>query len=123
MTGQALKDNLLTVLLIAGLALALSKWPRLWRSLRFPGSSSWPRMPAIVEQVVVHSHSSRSGMTSYRAEVVYSYQVTGEYYAGRYLGDLLSEAELDGFARQFPKGATVQIRVNPEKPQQSVLAW
>jgi hypothetical protein len=79
-------------------------------------------MPAIVEQVVVHSHSGRAGITTYRAEMVYSYQVMGEYYAGRYKGDLLPEAELDDFVRHFPKGANVQIRVNPAKPQISVLA-
>lgn len=79
-------------------------------------------MPAVVEQVLVHSYSGRNG-TTYRAELVYSYEVNGEYYAGRHVGDLFSsEREVDGIVAEYPKGATVQIRVHPAKPQVSVLS-
>ena len=120
--GYTVRDNLLTIAILAGLAVVIMKWPRLWRFLRFPSSSIWPTMPAIVEQVVVHSYSGRNG-TTYRAEVVYSYQVSGEYYAGRQMGDLVSsEGELDDIVGQYPKGTTVQIRVHPAKPRLSVLS-
>ena len=60
---------------------------RIWRTVRFPGSSGWPLVPATVEQGIVHTYPvwglklpGRS--QSYRAEIIYSYSVDGEYYSG-----------------------------------------
>jgi uncharacterized protein DUF3592 len=114
-------DELLTVLAVAALSVAIIKWPRIWRMLRFPSSSSWPTSTAIVEQAVVQSYSGGDG-TTYRAEIMYSYQVNGEHYGGCCMGDLLlSEAAADRIVEQYPKGTTVQIHVHPTKPQLSFL--
>ena len=114
-------DDIVTVLALAALAVVIVKWPRLWRLIRFPSSSAWPIIPATVEQVIVHSYSGRGG-TTYRAEITYSYQVNGEYFGGRSMGDLFSsEDKVDDLVEQFPKGTTVQIHVHPTKPQLSVL--
>ena len=114
--------DVLTLLVLTAFALAIMKWPRIWRALRFPRSSSWPTFPAIVQQVLVRSYSGRNG-TTYRAEISYSYQVSGEYYSGYYAGDLFSsEAEADDLVEQYPKGATVQIHVHPKKAELSVLS-
>ena len=110
-------------LLIVGLAIvvAIKNWPRIWVALRFPGSSSWPAIPAIVEQGIVHTYSGRSSKT-YRAEIIYSYKVSGEYYSGRYEGDLChSEAEVKDLIEQYPKGAPLQVHVHPTRREVSVL--
>ena len=113
--------DLLALVALALSALAIVKWPRIWRGLRFPGSSTWPTLPAVVEQVLVHSYSGRGG-TTYRAEISYSYEVNAEYYSGYYVGDLCSsEAEVNELVKQFPKGTTLQIHVHPTKAELSVL--
>jgi len=119
--GCSENRQLLTLFGLALLVVAIANLPRLWRVLRFPSSSSWPTLPATVEQVLVHSYSGRTG-TTYRAEISYSYQVNGDYHAGYYNRDLCSsEAEVDDFVEQFPKGTTVQIHVHPQRPELSVL--
>ena len=100
---------------------------RIWRTVRFPGSSGWPLVPATVEQGIVHTYPvwglklpGRS--QSYRAEIIYSYSVDGEYYSGWYEGDFLwSKHEADDFVAQYPKGTTIQVHVSSAKPELSVL--
>jgi hypothetical protein len=77
-------------------------------------------MPATVEEVNVQTHYGRSS-TTYSAEVVYSYQVGGEYHSGRYTADSFSEEDANAIASRYPRGATVQIHVNPAKPEVSDL--
>jgi len=106
-------DDLLTLLGLAALVATIIKWPRIWRALRFPGSSSWPTLQAIVQQVHVHSYSGHNG-TTYRAEISYSYHVDGEYYSGYYTGDLCSsEAEVNVWfikiSRAQVKGSCVAV--------------
>ena len=118
---QRKMNGLLTLFGLALLMFAISKSPRLWQLLRFPGSSSWPTLQATVEQVLVRSYSGRGG-TVYRAEISYSYRVNGNYYSGHYTGDLFSsEAEVDDLVEHFPKGTIVQVHVHPLKPELSVL--
>jgi hypothetical protein len=112
----------LSFLALFGIALLLAvTWPRLWRSVRFSDSSNWPIMPATVEEVNVQTHYGRSS-TTYSAEVVYSYQVGSEYYSGRYTADSFSEEDANAIASRYPKGSTMQIHVNPAKPEVSDLA-
>ena len=109
-------------LLIAALAivLAIKYWLRIWVALRFPGSSSWSTISAVVEQGIVHTYSGRS--ETYRAEIIYSYKLRGEYYSGRYQRDLCySEAEAEDLIEQYPKGAALQVHVHPTRPELSVL--
>ena len=104
-----------------GIALLVAAtWPGPWRFVRFSNSSNWPLMPATVEEVAVHAHFGRSS-TTYRTEVVYSYQIGGEYYSGRYATDSFSEEDANAVASKYPKGATMQIHVNPAKPEVSDL--
>jgi hypothetical protein len=77
-------------------------------------------MPGTVEEVTVQAHCGRSS-TTYRAEVVYSYQVGDEYYSGRYTTDSFSEEEANAVVNKCPKGSTMQIHVNPAKPEVSDL--
>ena len=77
-------------------------------------------MPATVEEVNVQAHYGRSS-TTYRAEVVYSFQVGGEYYSGRYTTDSFSEEDANAVASNYPKGSTMQVHVNPAQPEVSDL--
>ena len=114
-------DNLVVFAILFAVAIGFSKWPRIWQALRFPGSSSWPTYPAIVQRQLVRSYSGRGG-TTYRAELGYYYQVDGEYHSGYHEGNLCSsETEADALLKQYPVGATVQIHVHPRKPERSVL--
>jgi hypothetical protein len=112
----------LSFLALFGIALLVAAtWPGLWRFARFSDSSNWPMMPATVEEVTVQAHYGRSS-TTYRAEIVYSYQVGGEYYSGRYMADSFSEEDANAIASRYPKGSTIQIHVNPARPEASDLA-
>ena len=94
--------------------------PRIWRALHFSGSASWPTVPATVEQVLVHSDRGRIGRT-YRAEILYSYQESGKYYSGSYLGALcLSEDEAKLLVDAYPEGTILQVHVHPTIPTFSV---
>jgi hypothetical protein len=111
------------LIVVSVIVVATQMWPRMWGALRFRGSNSWPTFSAIVEQGIVHTYSGRSSRT-FRAELIYSYQVGGEYYSGRYVGDLsFSEAEVEDFVAQFPKGALLQVHVHPGRPDLSVLRF
>ncbi len=77
-------------------------------------------MSATVEEVTVKVHYGRSS-TTYRAEIAYSYRVGGEYYSGRYTTDRLSEEDANAVANKYPTGSTMQVHVNPAKPEVSDL--
>ena len=99
---------------------AIMTGPRIWRALRFSRSASWPTQSATVEHVVVRSNRGRIGMT-YRAEILYSYQESGQYYTGSYIGALcLSEDEAKLLVDAYPKGTILQVHVHPTIPTFSV---
>jgi hypothetical protein len=95
-------------------------WSRLKRFLQFSDSSNWPIILATVEEVKVQPHYGRSS-TTYCAEVLYSYQVGGEYYSGRYAADSFVEEDANAVVREHPKGSTLQIQVSPANPKRSVV--
>jgi hypothetical protein len=106
----------LTVLVFGGLL--VKTWPRLRRFLRFSNSSNWPVVRATVEEATVQLWD---GASTYRAEVVYSYEIGGEYYSGRYTSDSPSEKEANAVISEHPKGLTLWVHVNPANPELSDL--
>jgi hypothetical protein len=100
--------------------LVAATWPGPWRVARFSDSSNWPLMPATVEEVTVQAHYGRSS-TTYRAEIVYSYQVGGEYYSGAYTTESFLEEDANALANKHPKGSTMHVHVNPAEPEASDL--
>ena len=106
----------LAVLVFGGLL--VKTWPRLRRFFRFSNSSNWPVVRATVEEATVHLWD---GASTYRAEVVYSYEVGGEYYSGRYTSDSPSEREANALITEHPKGLTLWVHVNPANPELSDL--
>ena len=59
--------------------------------------------------------------TTYRAEIVYSYQVGGEYYSGQYTRESFSEEDANAVANKYRKGSAIHVHVNPGKPELSDL--
>jgi hypothetical protein len=113
-------SDLLLILAFALFAILVRRWGRLWRTIRFPGHSGWPLLPATVEQTILHSYSG-SGGTTYRVEICYSYRVNSEYYSGRSMGDgFFSGSEADDLTSQYPKGVVIQVHVHPSRPELSV---
>lgn len=115
-----MKSDVSLLLFSAAVVFAIMMGPRIWQALRFSGSASWPTLPATVEQVLVHSYSGRIGMT-YRAEILYSYQESGKYYSGSYMGALcMSKYEANLLVDAYPEGTILQVHVHPTKPTFSV---
>ena len=108
-----------TLLALLGISVLVKMtWPRLRRILRFSNSSNWPVVRATVEEATVQLWDRAS---TYRAEVVYSYEVGGEYYSGRYTSDSPSEEEANAVISEHPKGLTLWVHVNPANPELSDL--
>ena len=108
-----MKSDVWLLLFSAAAVSAIMTGPRIWRALRFSGGASWPTLPATVEQVLVHSYRGRIGRT-FRAEILYSYQESGKYYSGSYIGALcLSEDEANLLVDAYPKGTILQVHVHP----------
>jgi hypothetical protein len=115
-----LRFDLSFLALFAIALLVAATWPGPWRVARFSDSSNWPLMPATVEEVTVQAHYGRSS-TTYRAEIVYSYQVGGEYYSGAYTTESFLEEDANALANKHPKGSTMHVHVNPAEPEASDL--
>jgi uncharacterized protein DUF3592 len=115
-----MKSEVWLLLFSAAAVFAIMTGPRIWGALRFSGSARWPTLPATVEQVLVHSYRGRIGRT-YRAEILYSYQESGKYYSGSYMGTVcLSQDEANLLVDAYPKGTILQVHVHPTKPTFSV---
>ena len=109
-----MKSDVWLLLFSFAAVFAIMTGPRIWRALRFSGSAGWPTQPATVEQVLVHSYSGPRTLRTYRAEILYSYQESGKYYSGSYIGALcLSEEEANLLVDAYPKGTILQVHVHP----------
>jgi len=105
----------LAVLVFGGLL--VKTWPQLRRFLLFSNSANWPVVRATVEEATVTFWDG----SAYRAEVVYSYEVGGEYYSGRYTSDSPSEEKANAVIREHPKGLTLWVHVDPANHELSDL--
>jgi hypothetical protein len=87
-------------------------------------SSGWPTSPGVVLSSSVDSHRSDDS-TTYQAEVLYEYEVSGEKYSSNRIGygDIStgSPAPAQDLVNQYPSGESVTVYVDPEDPSQSVL--
>jgi hypothetical protein len=99
--------------------------------LRTRRAQGWPTVTGYIEKAHVKA-GSRTAVTfeipdlfrnlQYTIEVGYGYEYQGEFYSGYYhWGITLSEDKTYEIVKRFPPGASVLVRVNPEKPEQSVL--
>jgi len=109
---EAVLGGLVLDVIIAYLIKNAVRWRRAW------GSSKWESLQARV-------HSSRVGggfvWDCPTAEVAYSYQFAGERYSAIDSNPFFFSASAEEAAARLRAGEKVTARVNPARPQESVL--
>jgi hypothetical protein len=87
-------------------------------------AKSWVTVPATVVSSKVKSHT-RDDSTTYRPDIPYRYEVGGEEYLGdqySFMGGSSSGFERKAaIVRQYPKGGSFTLFVNPANPAESVI--
>jgi hypothetical protein len=88
-----------------------------WAWLRAIGSEKWPTAEAIV---TADPETTFAASTGFTADVPHTYRFEGELYTGLY------EVPADGglgsaFMKRFAKGRRFLVRVNPAKPEISIM--
>ncbi len=122
--------NILVVLISAGAALFfLYRLVMLYRfNRRIQASQAWPQAAGRVTEAHVLStvSSSRSGGRSrhYYGEISYAYDVLGSAFAGKFKKDkfFTSQQWAEQVVAAYPAGTAVQVRYNPDRPQEAVTA-
>jgi hypothetical protein len=94
-------------------AFGLKRLYQKWRQNR--AFAGWPSTEARVLYGKVHSEGPRQ----HWVELTYSYYVD-EYRSGKHVHRFRNEEEADEFIRQM-KDKRLQVRYNPEKPDESVI--
>lgn len=93
---------------------------RLYRRVRRAqirtGAHAWTWTQGRVENAFVRPEDD--GLV---AEVLYSYQVEGEYYSGSYVERVRNESSGERVVQQYPTGTQISLRYNPARPQQSLM--
>ena len=90
-------------------------------------SLSWPSVTGLVTRSNLEARRSSIGAhkeTEYRVEVEYEYIVGDEMYENdviRFDQHDLSKAEKERLVSAYPKGRSVEVFYNPDKPNQAVL--
>src|SRR5438552_1499590 len=89
-------------------------------------AQNWPTAPGVVISSYMGSSRSSDSGTSYRAVVQYQYQVADRAYTGDRLafGSRNMYGGYGGAQRtlqRYPAGTQLQVRYDPNKPQNSVL--
>jgi hypothetical protein len=83
-----------------------------------------------VESSGVHAFESRDSddgrsRTTYRADVVYSYEVAGVRYTRDKLGSSQMSSNVEKFARRisdrYPAGSMIEIHYNPANPAEAIV--
>ena len=96
---------------LAGRALAyLGRSLLRWRSLR--RAAGWLPVKGLIRSV------TRDGSV---VEVLITYQFEGGYYCDYHTRDLFSTKSAEEFASRFPAETSCVIRINPMRPEETVL--
>ena len=92
-------------------------------------AAGWRAVNGTITATEIKEHTSIDdedgiGTTQYEPVVHYSYAVGGQTYTGKRIGYGFNRFDL-GTARkkleQYPQGSSVEVRYNPEKPEEAVL--
>ncbi|MGC2111674.1 MAG: DUF3592 domain-containing protein [Candidatus Korobacteraceae bacterium] len=96
-------------------------WSGIRRKLRYRGSRDWPLAEAVVQAHRLENHGSRT-RSSYQIIVEYSYSFSGQRYSGSFKSDeMYFESDAARFRQRYPMGMSMMARVNPVRPEDSVL--
>lgn len=87
-------------------------------------AKTWDEVAAVVVSSKVKSHDSDDG-TTYSPYIAYRYEIDGtEYFGDQYKfmgGSSSGHASKAAIVRQYPKGHTFTVFVNPANPKESVI--
>ena len=110
-----LRDNVNSLILLASPFVA---W---WMWLRFKShrAGSWPTAPGRIESGEVSVVRGKGGKSA-TAILRYSYQASGEYYAGNHKEHFNDEQKAWDYV-DAAKGRAVQVRHHPKRPEKSML--
>jgi hypothetical protein len=86
-------------------------------ALRVSGSGRWPLANATVTAPPLDS----SGFGCPHVEIVYSYRVKGELYAGIHTESFFSTDSVTEYVERFAEARSVVVRVKPGNPEVSVV--
>lgn len=116
--------NVVAPIAILAILVLVGNWQGILRTIRFRRKANWPLVQATVEEVLAERSMITDGSPpTYRTEIGYSYSFNGEYYSGHYICDpLATESEANRLAEECPKGTILPLRVNPTRPEVSVLS-
>lgn len=89
----------------------------LMKFVRMRRSSDWPVEKGTVSSVTCPAASSGGPV----AEIGYTYTHKGEYYSGVHTEGFLLSDSAKQYAEQFILGAQVPLRVDPARPETSIL--
>ena len=121
---SVLRNAALALLVFVALYLITSLpdyWRWLVRLIRYRGGAGWPICQAIVQQQRVDRTRSRFG-ERYHAVFLYSYNVSGRWYSGCFRSRKFeSKADAERLLAKYPVNATVMVRVNPKRREDSLL--
>lgn len=97
-------------------------WPlRQWARKR--GSRAWVRVSGVVEDYELLLARGNGWFV-----ILYSYAFKGTEYSGEFRKWLLfsfssEDAQTGKMMKQFPRGAAIPLRIDPQKPSRSVVDW
>lgn len=112
-----------TLTLVAFFALAIWLYFRteIMQGIGDLRSRHWPTVRGRIESGDVRIGRGRGGGIIYAAaNLAYSYQVEGEYYAGNFERRFGTEEEAQDFVDSL-KGQTIEVRYQPNDPTTSVV--
>lgn len=112
-----IKFCIFTAILVVFVVVAsFSFWPWWLRNVK---SRNWPTASGTITGGEMYAVQGRSGKM-FRCTLTSSYEVNGEFWAGRYAQDFYDEQTASDYA-ESRKGVSAEVRYNPRKPKSSVL--
>ncbi len=125
-----MKVGLLIALVFLTLAVgtgAVLLWSGFTSLKRAMDAENWPTTFAQVKRVELKEETDSENSRTYAVEVEYTYQVGGHTYNGNTLNDGYSGSSgYEQHRKLFEKirsAKTLEVRFNPEKPQESSIAY
>ncbi len=110
-------------LLIATLAVAAALWLTIGTRWQAAASAKWPQVDGVVTASGIVTRPVRRG-ENHQPRIEYRYRVAGAVYVGTRLGwdtTVGTQAIAQHFVDEYPVGRTVQVHVNPKRPDEAVL--
>jgi Protein of unknown function (DUF3592) len=93
----------------------------LLKRLKRRRAGRWPKAAGQVESTRAHLQGRGEQQSMWVGEVRYTYQVLGESHSGCLARDFLMKGRADKWIGGYPIGRALTVRVNPDKPADSLV--